>query len=881
MRFMRAWLWVVARVVPPPLRNRWTEEWRAEMDHAAARGLGAHAKLSMAAGAIPDALATRRIASEARAQAGRGAGIFHAVDQDVRYAMRGLAKSPGFALGVVLSLAVGIGANAAAFSFIDAVVFRPFPAVRDQHELVRISINAANSERTIARGMTYQDFAALRETTTTLGGLSAHLGVTFAIFGEGQAAAVPSALVSANYFDVLGVAPASGRFFLERDDRADADPVVVISDALWERLYRRDPSVVGRALLVNGATAHIIGVAPRRFVGVRKGGQPDLWAPMAMAELALRDRDERPVRIDRAGPLYLDYVGRRRAGVTIEQVAAEVAVFAARFDATRSNSRSRAAVTRVWMNDPADNIAAVAGFMALPMLVLAIACVNAANLVLARSSRRVRDWTVRLALGATRWRVVRQVLAESTLLSLAAASLGLLLARWALSSIASQVPVPIPLDHRVAIFTIVVAVLTAVTFSLGPALGVTRRATKRLAPAASGQSGSARSRARFALVALQAALSLGLLATGAQFTKTIQASATQEHIPDPDRLVVTSLNLDPLRLAREAGDDFYRRLLDRVSAIPGVAAAGFATRGLVFGTSQGDSLAHVWIPGARPEGDGVRAFHTSAGLLDAIGVPILQGRRFARADHTALRTIVVNKPFVTKFLRGQALGQTVRLAATRAADGGTDVTIVGVVDGMLKRGDLEPPLVYYPAPLAYHPARALYIRLDRTGTFTAAALHAAAREVDARVPIAEISTLADIRGQRDSELKLLTRAAGILGILALVLAAGGLYSVVAYIVSLRRQEVGIRIALGAEARSVVGMIVRQALVPTLIGAIAGAGCAAAAGALIRSRMYGATPVDPLAFGGATVLMLAVMLLASWLPARHAGRVDPVQVLRQE
>jgi predicted permease len=883
MRFMRAWLWLVARVVPAPFRNRWTEEWTAELNHVSARGVGARARVSMATGAIPDALATRRVATESGRTAGPRASLFHALDQDLRYAMRGLTKSPGFALGVVLSLAVGIGANATAFSFVNAAVFRPFPAVRDQHELVRINVRPAASERVIARGMTYHDFGTLRETMTTLSGLSAQIGVPFAIFGEGQAAAVPGALVSANYFDVIGVAPAVGRFFLGREDGiVTADPVVVISDALWERLYKRDAAAIGRGLMVNGVTAQIIGVAPHRFTGVRKGRQPDVWVPMAMGQLALRDRDERPARVDRAGDLIFDYVGRRRAGVTIEQVTAEAGVFGARFDATRSNTKSRVMVTRVWLNDPADNIPAVVGFMALPMLVLAIACVNAANLVLARSSRRVRDWTVRLALGATRWRVVRQVLAEAVMLSIAATILGVLLARWAVSVLGSQVPVPIPLDHRVALFTIVIAVLTAVAFSLGPALGVTSNASRRLATGARAGGGPVRSRTRFLLVALQAALSLGLLATGAQFTKTVQASATQEHIPDPERLVLTSFDLDPLRLEREAGDDFYRRLRDRVSAIPGVAAAGIATRGLVFGTSQGDSLAHVWLPDSRPEGEGVRAFHVSPGLLDAIGVPMLQGRRFVSADQTALRTVVVNKPFVTKYLHGQALGRTFRIGATSgAAGGGTEVTVVGVVDGMLKRGDLEPPLVYYPARLAYHPARALYIRLDRTGAFTPAALNGAAREVDARIPMGNVSTLADLRGDSDREFKMMTRAAGLLGILALVLAAGGLYSVVAYIVSLRRQEVGIRIALGAEARSIVGMIVRQALAPTLIGATVGAGCAAAAGALIRSRMYGATPVDPLAFGGATVVMLVVMLLASWLPARHAGRVDPVQVLRQE
>jgi putative ABC transport system permease protein len=277
----------------------------------------------------------------------------------------------------------------------------------------------------------------------------------------------------------------------------------------------------------------------------------------------------------------------------------------------------------------------------------------------------------------------------------------------------------------------------------------------------------------------------------------------------------------------------------------------------------------------------VRAFQVTPGLLDAIAVRLFEGRRFTPADQTDLRTVVVNKPFVEKFLDGRALGRTFRLGASGAVGTAAEVTIIGVVDGMLKRGDQEPPLVYYPAPLAYQSRRALYIRLDRSGTFNLASLQAAVREVDVRVPIAQVSTLADMRSETDREVQMLTRAAGLLGLLALVLAGGGLYSVVAYIVSLRRHEVGIRIALGADAASIVGMIVRQALMPTLLGAAVGAGCAAAAGALIRSRLYGASPVDPVAFGAATLLMLMVMALASWIPARHAGRVDPISVLRQE
>jgi predicted lysophospholipase L1 biosynthesis ABC-type transport system permease subunit len=272
-----------------------------------------------------------------------------------------------------------------------------------------------------------------------------------------------------------------------------------------------------------------------------------------------------------------------------------------------------------------------------------------------------------------------------------------------------------------------------------------------------------------------------------------------------------------------------------------------------------------------------------------VSIPLLQGRPFTAADEEQLRTVIVNKTFAGKFLHGQAVGRTFRLGARAGAPGGAvvqppiDVTVVGVVDGILNMapGLVEPAIVYYPAPLVYQPGRTLYVRMDGTGRFDAALLQAAAREVDARIAVSGLTTLAEMRGSHNGVEKVLGQAVGVLGILALLLAAGGLYSVVAYIVSLRRQEVGIRIALGADAGSIVGMIVRQALLPTLMGAVIGAGGAAVTGALIRSRMYGASPVDPIAFGGATQLMLAVMLLASWLPARNAGRVDPISVLRQE
>jgi hypothetical protein len=284
------------------------------------------------------------------------------------------------------------------------------------------------------------------------------------------------------------------------------------------------------------------------------------------------------------------------------------------------------------------------------------------------------------------------------------------------------------------------------------------------------------------------------------------------------------------------------------------------------------------------------------------------GRGFDTSDVTGTRVVVVNSAFAKALLNGQPIGRRFRLArpAAAPADGvepgmvvinngvptfrggprptaaeAIDVLVVGVVDGVMKRDGVEPPIVYYPSPLVYQPARSVYLRLDGTRAFSAAAFHAAVRDLDARVPVVDLATLADIRMRKDREIRMVTRAAALLGILALALAAGGLYSVVSYVVSLRRREMGIRLALGADRGAIVAMILRQALMPTSIGAALGAAAAAIAGTIIRSRMYGAAPVDPAAFGGATLLMLLVMAAASWWPARQAGRVDPVRVLRQD
>jgi predicted permease len=877
-------LWLIARIVPAHTRRRWLEEWRAELRHG---------RRTMIAGALPDAWALRRLppkgGSHETFQTGTGwlppsggrtssLSPFHAFPQDIRYALRGLLAAPGFVLGVVLSLSIGIGANVVAFSFINAAVFRPFPGVDKQHELVRISAGIKRERFTQFPDYTEFSLDTARQGLTTMRSVSGFRSSRFAVMVGDRAWAVPGGLVSSNYFEVLGVRPSAGRFFAAAED-VQAAPVAVISDGVWERFFGRDPAAVGQTISVNGAPLQVVGIAPAGFHGVRKDSErPEVWIPLGQAALTLRDAKKQPAGLG-SGRAWFDYVGRRREDASIEQVQTEAAVLAAQVSAAIGKDLT-ATASRVWLNDPAESAPAILGFMAIPLLVLAIACVNAANLMLARAARQARDWTVRLALGASRWRVVRQVLTEATLLAAGAAALGFALGRWAVQLAASQVPIPIPVDWRVVVFTVTIALVTAIAFSIGPALGVTSKAGRRMTPVPT-RAGAVRSRARFALVALQAAMSLGLLTTGVQFTRTVFADNPRAaRIPDPQLLVMTTIDLDPLRLTPQAGEEFYQRLADRVRQVPGVSSAGFSTTGLVRGALGDVSSARLWLPDSPPEGSGgFIPMQVSPGALPAIGMPLLQGRHFTDADAGALRTVMVNQPFAKKFFGGAAVGRTFRLGTT-AADA-MDVTVIGVTDGVMKRGDQEPMLVYHPAPIGYQPARTLYIRTDGSGAFTLPALQAAAREVDPRVPLGEPGTLNDARGGAALERRLLARGAATLGMLALLLAAFGLYSVVSYVVSLRRQEVGIRLALGAEPAAIVTMIIRQALRPTLIGAGLGAAAAAAAGKVIQSQLFGTSGADPLVFLATGMLMVVVMAAASWIPARQAGRVDPLQVLRTE
>ena len=809
--------------------------------------------------------------------------MFRDLARDLRLAIRSLTAAPVFSAGVIASLTLGIVANTAAFSFVNAAVFRPFPGVGDQHELVRVGV-ARRMERSADISSTYEEYERLRAALPGVLDLAAHHSAEVALTFGGESSAVPGALVSANYFDVLGVRPAAGRFFMPDESRT-AVPVAVIAHATWRRLFNEDPAAVGQTVMVNGVSMTVVGVAPPRFSGIDKG-RYDLavWLPFGMSHVVLRDAARRPVTITSAGYLPLTHVGRRRPDATLDQIEAQAAAAGLQIDALRPPDRkdTTASATGVWMNDPARMAPAIVGFMAVPLLVLVIACVNAANLLFARSSRQSRDWQVRLALGASRWRIVRQVLAESVLLAAVSCAAGLVVTSWVLDLVEGSVPVPVPLDARVQLFTIAAAAATAIAFGLGPAMHVASRGAvdpRRLSTAGGG---TARSRVRFALIAAQAALSLGLLATGAQFVNTVRAGSGRSVVPDSERLLLAAFNLEPFNMPRAASDDFYARLLDRTASIPGVVSAGVTSAGPLAGTLES---IRFWLPD-ESAGAGRRSVSAfvSGEYFEAVRAPLVEGRTFTSADRAgAAPAAIVSQAFAKRYFGGHALNRSLRVAfgAGGTYASGIDLTVVGVVGPVPgERGD-GLPMLYIPAPLADAPARWLYVRFDDSGRFTLGALQGAVREIDYRVPIRQAATLQERRARTDDEPALIANGVAALGLFALILAAGGLYGVVSYIVALRRREIGVRLALGATRRSVVRLVVRQGLVPAAVGAIAGAGGAAAIGAIVRSRLYGAAPVDPLAFGGAAALLIATMVVASVIPARHAANVDPMVVLRED
>jgi predicted permease len=818
------------------------------------------------------------------------------IARDSTYALRRLRRERAFSLSVIGNLSLGLAATIVALAFINGALLRRFPGVRDQGRLVTLGILERTPLGSRPHAIAMADYPevarTLREGLTSLDGLASFTesDVTVAL---PQPRSVPAAFVSPNYFDVLGMPPALGRTFTP-DERA---PVVVIGYDLWTREFARDPSVAGRAIQAGGQLFQIIGVAPPGFRGTTQSGVRagvDIWLPIARA-----DRVGDPLSVGRGGLVFLDdrpgarvirYVGRMREGVRRERVETELAVVAGRTvtreDAAASVIGQVSGLSR--LNDGPSTGQLVTLILSVPVLVLVIACVNAANLFMVRASQRRREVAVRLAIGATRLRLVRQLIIESLVLAIGAAMLAWPLAWSGLRLVALSMSIPMPLDATVVLGAGVTTFVTALGFGLVPALQASRqKPSAALGTSTAGAGGTRReSRARRILVAAEVALSLGLLATGFQLTSALESRATPPGT-DPGHLLLASFNLAQLRMSSTESDAFYASLVDRISSLPGVRAAGLSSRSLDASWTDFDPANLVTLDRGRGRAAGLIASGSAAGdYFTAVGLDLVQGRDFVAADRRETPAVaILTERLALQLFSGSALGQSLRVSTPFRGAIAADVRIVGIVRSPVGLDGEAVAAVFFPSPfpspMQPGTSRTLHVRSDGQAAALAPAIRSLVARIDPRVPILALGTLDQtIRAEMQMP-RLLAHVAALLGVVALLLASAGLYGVTSYNVTIRWREIAVRMALGARPEGVLAMVARQALTVALIGGIVGGVVGVAAGFIIRSEVFGAAGLDVATFGGSAALLIAAMLLASLLPARRAARMDPMAVLRDE
>ena len=813
--------------------------------------------------------------------------------QDVRQAARLLVKHPGFTAVAVLSLALGIGANTAIFSLVNALLLRPMAVARPS-EIVSVFTSDFSGPRYGASS--YPDYLDFRR-VDALSGLAAWAPTPVALAAGSESQRMFAEAVSANYFDVLGVRPVLGRGFVPEED-AGPHAVVVLAHGVWQRVFAGDAGIIGRSVTLNGTPFQVIGVAPPEYVGALRGLAMDLWLPLAMQDVARTGRTGLTNRGNRG--LFL--TGRLEPQV-------DLAGAQARFDAlalelhrahpqnwTDVQQRGR----RITLVSEASGRVfpevrgPVLGFMALLMtvvgLVLLIACANLANLLLARASARRREIGIRMAVGAGRWALIRQLLTESVLLSLLGGAAGALGAKWmadVLSTFRPPLPVPVvldlALDLRVLSFALLVSIATGVLFGLAPALTATRTdVVSALKDDGAGTgAGPQRSRLRSALVVGQVSVALLLLVGSGLFVRSLRNAHTIDPGFEPGGLAMASVDLVLGGYKEDAGRAFYVRALEEARALPGVVAATFvkdAPLGL------GGGRRRVWIEGytSRPHEDmEVALTSVGPGYFETMHIPLRRGRTFTAGDGPGLPlAAIVNEAFVRQYWNGQeAMGRRIRMRGAEAPP----IEIVGVVrDGKYRTlGEEARPFVYLPLLQDYDGEATLIARTHGSPATVAALLQRRLAEVDPRVPVFDVKTMDEHLRFTLLPARLAAAVLGLFGTVALLLAGLGLYGVMSYVVSQRRREVGIRMALGARPTDVVRLVVAQGMRLTICGVVGGLVAALVLTRLVAGFLYGIRPTDPWTFAAVTAVLAAVALLACLLPARRAAAVDPIVALRFE
>jgi putative ABC transport system permease protein len=795
--------------------------------------------------------------------------------QDLKYAVRVIAKTRGLTLVAIVTLALGIGANTAIFTVINALLLRPLP-YPEAGRLVIVwqDLRARGGPATEWTGPSqhfdWKAQADVFESLTTIRGWSASLG------GGDMPESLTGEQITRDYFDVARTRPSLGRAFVEKDDIPNAPRVVILSHGLWTRRFGGDPAVVGRTVPINGESHEIVGVMPEGFTPVYIPGAA-LWRPLRL----------NPVNPNRNSAVFHTF-GRLRPGVTIEQARARLDALAKHLQAEHAASDSGKGINPVPLQEQRVGSLRPSLFMlqGAVAFVLIIACVNIANLLLSRAAGRRGEIAVRRALGADRARIVRQLLTESTVLALIGGGLGAMLGTWGVAALKAIAPDGTPriaevtVDGRVLAFTAALSLLTGLLFGLVPAAHAARdRFGAALKQGGRGEMGDGGRRARRALIVAELALALVLLAGGGLLLRTFLALQRVDLGFNPSQ-ILTGFVLPPAAAYRTNADRlaFYDAVRARIGALPGVRQASLSSVLPLTGDSDTDFLIEGRPAPTRSADANITWYRiVTANYFSTMAIPLKRGRLFQ--DREAEPVVVINETAAKRYWPNEdPIGRRIRFG-----DQQPWAAIVGIVGDVQMRGARGTNVVETYIPYWQNPEAGINVVLKTAGDPRALVepMRRAIKEVDAGIAVATIATMDELVAQSMGSSHFYALLVGIFAGLALVLAAVGIYGVMSYAVAQRTQEIGVRLALGAARRQIFGLVVGETLRLAAAGLVLGLAGAVAVGRALGDMLFGVPRVDLVTFAGTAVLLVAVAFLATWLPARRATRIDPMVALRIE
>ena len=802
---------------------------------------------------------------------------------DIRYGLRSLLKRPAFTAIAVLTLALGIGVNSAIFSAVDSILLRPLP-LKDPAQLVSVW------EQTLRDGIQQNEaapanFFDLQSQNQSFEQIGAFGPNDVNLTGDGEPERLDGQVVTANVFSILGVAPALGRTFSVGEDQLGQEHVVVLSNALWQRRFNSDPSIINRAITLNGESFTVIGVMPRGFFFPER--EIELWTPWAM------EAEQKAGR----GDHYLRLVARLKPGTTVARANADLTAIGQRLAAEypRTNEGLNFVAHSLHQDYVGNLRLPILILFAAVGLVLLIACANVANLLLAQATTRRKEIAIRIALGARRWTIVRQLLIESLLLAGGGGLLGVLGAFWGVTALATFLPESlsklqnVSIDARVLLFTLGMSVLTAIVFGGVPALLASRtKPGATLSDVARDSAGGASGRhVRRVLVVSEVALavvllvSAGLLIRSFQLLRQVDTGFTTENA-----LTMRMVLPFPKYAKVETRRAFYDELLPKIKELPGVESAGMITflplsfHGMNFNFS---------VEGQASPSDMKLPFAlfrvVSPDYFRAMGIPLLRGRFFDTRDVPDTQpAVLINRRLAEQYWPGEdAIGKRLKIGPADSPN--SWLTVVGVVGDTKQTGLYEHKFEFY-VPYAqerrsFVAPRDLVVRTKSDPAVIAAAVRQAVWSVDKDQPVSNVRTLDQVFATAISQERFQALMLGLFAALALLLACVGLYGVISYAVVQRTHEIGVRMALGAQRVDVLSLVIRQGMTLTLVGLVVGIVAGTFVTRVLTDLLFGVTPRDPLTFAGVPVLLLLVALLACYIPARRATRIDPLIALRSE